>query len=102
MKKTFDCVAMKDNIQQRLLKQMEGLSYEQRRVAIQSALESSRSPIGEFWRALERRESMRAGRVAETGEIYRANVGRDHNPDQVVSPEGGTTNGGKRNGVRHI
>ena len=78
MKKAFDCVAMKDNIQRRLLKQMEGLSFEQRRVAIQSALENSRSPIGDLWRALERKELTRVARVAEAGGTYDA--GRNPNP----------------------
>ena len=79
MKKAFDCVAMKDNIQRRMRKQMEGLSYEQRRVAIRTALESSRSPIGDLWRALERRELTRVGRVAEAGGTY--DVGRNPRSD---------------------
>ncbi len=72
MKKAFDCVAMKDNIQQRLLKQMEGLSYEQRRVAIKRVLDDSRSPIGDLWRALQDRAPAAASRVAEAGCGYGA------------------------------
>ena len=70
MKKTFDCIAMKDAIQQRLLKRMEGLSYEQRRAAVRDVLEKSRSPIGDLWRKLEPRAKAGVARVAETGEAY--------------------------------
>jgi len=82
MAKTFDCLAMKDNIQRRLLQQTEGATFEQRRVANQHALEVSRSPIGELWRALERRKTIRVGCVAETGVTYRTNAdqGSKHSP----------------------
>jgi hypothetical protein len=70
MKKTFDCIAMKDAIQQRLLKRMEGLSYEQRRAAVRDVLEKSRSPVGDLWRKLELRAMAGVARVAETGEAY--------------------------------
>jgi hypothetical protein len=79
MAKTFDCLAMKDNIQRQLLQQTEGTTFEQRRGAIQRALEVSRSPIGDLWRALERRQAMRAGCVAETGEVYITGTDRKAN-----------------------
>jgi hypothetical protein len=72
MRKAFDCVAMKDDIQKRMRKQMKGLSCEQQRAAIRDALESSRSPIGELWRALESRAAGTASRVAEAGGVYGA------------------------------
>jgi len=72
MKKAFDCVEMKDNIQKLMFKQMEGLSDEQRRAAVRDVLEKSRSPVGQLWRTLERRGVADVGRVAETGETYGA------------------------------
>ncbi len=65
MKKNFDCVEMKDAIQQRMRRQMEGLSGEQRRAVLRDALEKSPSPIGDLWRALERRSTRPAECVAE-------------------------------------
>jgi len=52
MKKDFDCVAMKDDIQRRLLREMRGLSPERQRAAIHQTLQRSRSPVGVLWRAL--------------------------------------------------
>jgi len=80
MNKAFDCVAMKDGIQKRLLKQMKNLSCEQQHAAIRSALERSRSPIGKLWRALESRETKRAGCVAERGTAYGAETRRKRGP----------------------
>ena len=65
MKKSFDCVEMKDAIQQRMRRQMEGLSGEQKRAMLREALEKSPSTIGELWRALERRSARPAECVAE-------------------------------------
>jgi hypothetical protein len=70
MKKNFDCVKMKDGIQKRMIKQTEGLSGEERRAVLRAALEKSLSPIGELWRALERRSTTPADCVAETGGGY--------------------------------
>jgi len=70
MKKTFDCMVLKDGIQQRMLKQMEGLSGMQQRAAIRNSLEKSRSPIGELWRALEQRSAVPTECVAEAGGAY--------------------------------
>jgi len=75
MKKTFDCVAMKDAIQKQLSRQVEGFSAEQRRAAMREVLEKSRSPIGDLWRTLERRAMADVTCVAETGEAY--GVARD-------------------------
>jgi len=82
MKKTFECVMLKDGIQQRMLKQMEGLSGVQQRAAIRNSLEKSRSPIGELWRALERRSAAPAEHVAEADGSY-GGVWRDRNPDRT-------------------
>jgi len=76
MKKTFDCVAMKDDIQKQMFKQMEGLSHEQRRAAVRTVLEKSRSPVGDLWRTLERRAMEGVTCVAETGEAYGAEAER--------------------------
>lgn len=65
MKKKFDCVNMKNEIQTRLLRDQAGLSGPERVAAIQRALESSQSPIGGLWRKLKDREEGRVARVAE-------------------------------------
>jgi len=70
MKKQFDCVAMKERIQQGLQAELEGLSPGQRRERMLSCLRGSRSPIGELWRALERRNSESASHVAEADGRY--------------------------------
>jgi hypothetical protein len=77
MKKSFDCVEMKDRIQQKMRKQMEGLSGEQRRALLRDALDKSVSPIGDLWRALGQRSQTYADCVAETGSGY-GNKGPGH------------------------
>ncbi len=63
MKKTFDCVQMKDRIQQRLLKQGVGQTAGEIRAEIQDTLSRSHSPIGELWRSLSQQSNLR---VAES------------------------------------
>ena len=70
MKNAFDCVAMKDAIQKQMIKQIEGLSDEQRRAAVRDVLEKSRSPIGDLWRTLKRRATADGTCVAETGGMF--------------------------------
>ena len=65
MKKTFDCVDMKNEIQARLLRDQAGFSGPERVTAVQHALDRSRSPIGCLWRKLKDREEGRVARVAE-------------------------------------
>ena len=67
MKKTFDCVQMKDRIQQRLRKQEFGQTPGQIRAEIQDTLSRSHSPIGELWRSLSRQSNLR---VAESPVKY--------------------------------
>ena len=50
--KDFDCVEMKNAIQQELLKQRAGLSDEEVRVRIRHELETSQSPIARWWRSI--------------------------------------------------
>ena len=52
MKKKFDCVAMKNVIQQGLQKRWTGMAGEQRREAIHRDLDASVSAIGKVWRQL--------------------------------------------------
>jgi len=77
MKKAFDCVAMKNGIQRRLLKRMGNLTCEQRRSAIQATLEASRSPIGALWRALAKEDCGRVGCVAEGSVEYDCSADAD-------------------------
>lgn len=65
MKKKFDCVNMKNEIQTRLLRDQAGLSGPERVAAIQHMLERSQSSIGGLWRKLKDREEGRVARVAE-------------------------------------
>ncbi len=74
MKKRFDCVAMKDAIQTRLMKDMEGLSVAQRREAIRKDLNASQSPIGDIWRSLTEGRDKLAG-VAEGRDTYGTDAG---------------------------
>ena len=70
MKKTFDCLVLKDNIQKQMLKQMEGFSADKRRETLRAALEASRSPIGNLWRTLGNRPIVDALCVAEKSTRY--------------------------------
>ena len=70
MKKSFDCVAMKNEIQARLLREKEGLSAEERVTAMRSAADHSRSPIGDLWRKLRDRGQARIMRIAESSTDY--------------------------------
>ncbi len=60
MKKKFDSLAMKNEIQRTLQKRWTGLAYDQRRESIYRDLEGSSSPIGELWRQLAGQESVSA------------------------------------------
>lgn len=68
--KAFDSVAMKNAIQEQLAKQMQGLSAEERRIAMRASLEKSTSPMGGLWRRLGRRSFENDAYVAETGKGY--------------------------------
>ena len=76
MNKTFDCVAMKNEIQARLLREEEGLSGAARIAAMRRALDRSRSPVGDLWRKLQERAQLRISRVAEEpGNYYGKDAG---------------------------
>lgn len=81
MKKEFDCMSMKNGIQKRMLKQMEGLSSEQQRMVVRDALEESQSSIGELWRALGNKARSSANCVAETIEAYGGGTGGTRNKE---------------------
>jgi hypothetical protein len=51
--KTFDCVEMKNRIQAELLKEREGMTDEEVRAEIKRRLETSNSPIAQWWRKLD-------------------------------------------------
>ena len=76
MKKSFDCVEMKNNIQKKLLERWEGLTPEQIRLSILEELRTDESGIGQLWRRLEARDRA-AGTtgfvLCETEEAYCAN-----------------------------
>ncbi len=65
-KKTFDCVAMKDEIQKRRRQQYAGLSDEQIRQRMREALATSTDPAARKWReiaATEPKDSQSANRT---------------------------------------
>ena len=51
--KGFSCVKMKNEIQQTLLKQYEGLTEPKRLQEMKKRLANSKSPIAKFWRQLQ-------------------------------------------------
>jgi hypothetical protein len=76
MKKSFDCVEMKNNIQKKLLERWEGLTPEQIRLSMLEELRTDESGIGQLWRRLEARDCAAgpAGFVlCETEEPYHVN-----------------------------
>jgi len=52
--KTFDCVAMKNEIQARLRAEREGMSDEEVRELVRRRLETSDSPVAQLWRQIAR------------------------------------------------
>lgn len=50
--KTFDCVQMKDEIQERLSRKWAGLTDEQVRQAVDQELATSDNPLARWWRSL--------------------------------------------------
>jgi hypothetical protein len=70
MKKHFDCVAMKDRIQRRLLTEMKGLTTEQKRATIREVLDGSLSSVGELWRQISGEARTTTSRVAESAAVY--------------------------------
>ncbi len=56
-KKHFDCVEMKDQIQQKLREERKGMSDKEIEVRIEQKLKTSQSPIAAFWRRIEKRQT---------------------------------------------
>lgn len=52
-KKDFDCVAMKDDIQRKLLSDWQGLDDAHVVRTIRKNLDNSKSAVGAWWRRLE-------------------------------------------------
>lgn len=55
--KGFDCVEMKNRIQQELEREYAGLTEEERRERIRHELETSDDPVARKWRSLATRET---------------------------------------------
>jgi hypothetical protein len=75
MKKSFDCVEMKNQIQKELLERWRGLTPEQIRLSIRAELMTDESVIGRLWRRLEARDraaGAAASAVCESPEAYHA------------------------------
>jgi hypothetical protein len=56
MKKDFDCVEMKNRIQEQIIKEMEGLSLEERRARRQAAILSD-PVLEQVWKTARRIQS---------------------------------------------
>ena len=54
--KTFDCVALKNGIQAKLLKEREGMTDAEVRALVQRRLQSSDSSVARLWRKLTARQ----------------------------------------------
>ena len=50
--KTFDCVALKDSIQAKLLEKRAGMSDRDARAEVERTLRESQSPVARLWRQL--------------------------------------------------
>jgi hypothetical protein len=55
--KSLDCVEMKDQIQARLLQEMEHMTDPEQRAYIRRRLDASDSPVGRLWRTLIARQA---------------------------------------------
>lgn len=55
--KAFDCVEMKNRIQQDMLKRFEGRGNDEIRQAIRNELQTSDHPLAQKWRALKKEDS---------------------------------------------
>ena len=56
-KKDFDSVETKNKIQAQLLKDQQGMSDQEARVVVRKALHSSKSPVAQLWRKLQKNSS---------------------------------------------
>ena len=54
MKKTFDCVAMKNDIQKRLYEERKGMTPQEVKAAIEEKLDTSQAPIAQWWRKINK------------------------------------------------
>ena len=54
MKKDFDCVEMKNEIQARLLREWEGMTSSEISASVNNELASSPSPMAVLWRRIQK------------------------------------------------
>jgi len=52
MEKSFNCLKMKEDVQQKLLHRFDGMNASQMNAAIDAELSASQTPAGRFWRLL--------------------------------------------------
>lgn len=58
--KTFDCVAMKENVQAQHAKEYAGLSQNEIRLRVQRKLETSEHPAAAWWRRISSKAGARS------------------------------------------
>lgn len=58
MNKSFDCVEMKNRIQQELREQRAGMTDEEIEVQMERELRTSSSPIAQLWRRIEKNNEL--------------------------------------------
>ena len=56
MKKSFDCVEMKNEIQRRLHEERKGMTPSEIKVAVEEKLEKSQAPIAQWWRKINKKK----------------------------------------------
>ena len=59
--KEFDCVEMKNRIQAQLSKDWDGKSNAEIREEIHKRMETSQTPIAQFWRRIRKKDAARSG-----------------------------------------
>lgn len=57
MKKDFDCVEMKNEIQKRLYERRKNMTHQQELEDIEKRLTDSQSPIAQWWRRIEKKDA---------------------------------------------
>lgn len=76
--KTFDCIKFKEETQARLIREYKGLTHEQIIRRMRRKLETSNSPIAQFWRKLQARDEKKA--KAETSRTAHRRTRRARSP----------------------
>ena len=64
IKKDFDCVEMKNKIQQKLHEQRKGMTDDEIEAQMEQRLRTSQSPVAQLWRRISKKQESSAGSSA--------------------------------------